>query len=259
MLYQTFIAEKNKSKKTFAFWIMLLGAILVPVVCLLVEFFRWRYFLPQAGENAWVKFVNLNMSFSAGLLFPFLVILMVALNINFENKADSWKKMYVVPVRKETLYWSKLIYLAYQLLICIVILFSAIVIAGLFLGWLRPELAFLNHSLDVIWFLKLLLGFFISLLGILAIQLLFSLAFSNIFIPITFGMMFVLVTLIIVSGWKYTMFEPYAFPMLLVYDLRNEIEVPLWLGLRMTQVLSGVYFIVFSLIGMTHYKTKKIK
>jgi len=259
MLYQTIIAEKSKSRKTFAFWMILIGAILVPVICLLVEFFRWRYFVPQEGENAWNKFVILNMSFSAGLLFPFLVILMVALNVNLEYKADSWKKMYVVPVRKETIFWGKLLYLAWQLLLCTVILFSVIILTGLLLGWLRPELGFLDQPLDVLWLLKLLLSFFVSFLGILAIQLFLSLVFSNIIVPITAGIMCVIVTLVIVNGWKYAMFEPYAFPILLAYNIDSRIEIPLWLGFRMTQVLSVVYFVVASLCGMFYYKTKKIK
>jgi lantibiotic transport system permease protein len=259
MFSQSFFAEIYKSKRSFAVWITILGALLTPVTCFLIEFINWRYFIPHNSENPWIGFVNLNISISSGLLFPFLVILMVAFNLNLEYKADSWKKMYVLPVRKETLFCSKLFYLIFQLFICSFLFFISMLFSGLLLGFLRPELSLSYYNPDIALLLNLFIQFFISLLGILSIQLFLCIVFANIIIPVTFGTICLIITLVISTGWKYSLFEPYAFPILMANDLKNEIVIPLWFGFKMTQVLSVIYFFVFSVIGLISYKTKKIR
>lgn len=259
MIYQVFLAEKSKSKKTFALWITILGALLVPVVCFLILYFRWKYFLPQIEENAWIKFTSLNITFSAGLLFPFLVILIVAFNLNLEYKADSWKKLYTIPIRKETLFWGRLVFLSFQLLSCIFIFSIGLLVSGVILGLIRPELELFIQNLDFIWFVKLMASIFISMLGILTIQLLLCIIFNNMILPITIGIMLIIISTVISLGWKYAMSDPYAFPLLLSYSIDNRVIIPLLFGFRLTQILSILYFVVFSLIGMVYYKNKKIK
>lgn len=259
MIEQVFLAEKSKSKKTFALWITILGALLVPVVCFLIIYFRWKHFLPEIGENSWIKLISLNFSFSAGLLLPFLVILIVAFNLNLEYKADSWKKLYTIPIRKETLFWGRFLFLAFQLFSCILIFSFGLLVSGLILGLVRPELELLNHAFDFIWFVKLMISLFISMLGILTIQLLLCIIFNNMIMPITIGIMFIIISMVITQGWKYAMFEPYAFPLLLSYSIDEKVVLPLFLGFRLTQILSIFYFVVFSLIGMVYYKNKIIK
>lgn len=259
MIYQVFLAEKSKSKKTFALWMTILGALLVPMVCFLICYFRWKHFLPQIEENAWIKYTSFNFSFSAGLLFPFLVILFVAFNLNLEYKADSWKKLYTIPIRKETLFWGRFLFLAFQLLSCILIFSFGLLVSGLILGLVRPELELFIQTFDLIWFVKLMASLFISMLGILTIQLILCIIFNNMILPITIGIMFIIISLVISYGWKYAMLEPYAFPILLSYSIDKRVVLPLLFGFRLTQILSILYFVVFSLIGMVYYKNKNIK
>ncbi|MDP4276298.1 MAG: ABC transporter permease [Bacteroidota bacterium] len=257
MLYSSLQAEWKKSRHTFASTLIFSGAFLVPVVSFLIYFFRWQHFIPDHGTNAWNEFIDMNLSLSAGLLFPFLVILIVALNLMLENKADSWKRLYILPIRRETLFWGKLLFLAIQLFCCTVLFFITIPLTGIILGLIHPELAFLNHSLDIVFLLTLSIRFYISLLAILSIQYFISLAFSNIIVPIATGMMLIIVSIIVVQGWNQAYYDPYAFSILLSRE--DMVDIPTWFGRPRTELLSIGYFSLISLGAMVYFKQKQVK
>jgi len=259
MLYKTFLAELKKSQHTFVPWLTLSGSLLVPLVCFLIYCFKWKYFIPETGVNSWDEYTQMSLSFASGMLFPFLVIIMVALNINLENKANSWKRLYVMPVGRDTLFWGKLLFLSMQLLICSVFMFFWILLTGLFLGIMHPELLFLEYSPDIFNLLMLSLRFFISLLGVLSIQYFLSLLLNNIIVPITAGVMLVIVSLMLVQGWEYSVYDPYAFPLLFSWNNSGKMVQIAWWGLLKTEWLSMLYYIVFSIMAMVLFKRKPVR
>lgn len=257
MIIETFKSEITKTKKTFAFWITLLGPAVAPFIYFLVYFFKWKAFIPVEGANIWDGFIRNNMSLSSGLFMPMIVILIVALDMNLEYKSDSFKKMFVLPVSKEELFLGKVMLLVYQILFSLVVLFVLVLFFGLILGITRPELGFLNQSIDLIFFVQCLVKLMVSLLAIVAIQLFVSILSNNIIVSITFGVMCLISTLVIVQGWSYAIYEPYSFSITLSFGEKKYV-IPQLLGINITFFLSFLYFLIIGLAGMYCFKYKRL-
>jgi bacitracin transport system permease protein len=257
MITETFKSEITKTKRTFAFWITLLGPAVAPFIYLLIYFFKWKAFIPEAGANIWNGFISNNMSLSSGLFMPMIVIMIVALDMNIEYKSDSFKKLFVLPVSKEELFLGKVMLLIYQILFSLVVLFILVLFFGLILGITRPELGFLTQSIDLFYFIQCLAKLMISLLAIVAIQLFLSIISNNIIVSIAFGVMCIFSTLVIVQGWSYAIYEPYSFSITLSFGDKKYLIPQLW-GINVTFLLSLLYFLVFGLAGMYCFKYKKL-
>lgn len=258
-MIKSLIAEYCKLKNTNT-WIMIIcGAVFAPVFTFLIYFFRTRYFIPVAGENIWVKFLDMNISFTAGVFLPFLIVLLVSNNLNIENKADSWKRLYQLPVKKETLYWSKLFFLMLQLVVVFVIFLVVFYFFGMVLGLTKSELPFLEHKPDILSAISSFSGIFISMLGIFILQFVLSIHFNNSIVPISVGTFCIVVSLILASKWKYSYIDPYALTYLYTDVYRHKINLPFYLGLSVVHISSILYFLIAGFAGMFYFKSKKIK
>jgi len=258
-MIKSLIAEYFKLKNTNTWLMVIVSAIFVPVFTFFIYFFRTKYFIPPAGENIWSNFLDINISLSAGIFLPFIVVLLIANNLNMENKADSWKRLYQLPVKKETLYWSKLLFLVFQLIVVFILLIIVFMFLGLLLGLLKNELPFLVHKLDVLNVITSFTGIFMSILGILVLQFIFSIYFNNAIIPITIGTFGVIFSLIIATKWKYSYYDPYALTFLYSDLSKGKINLPSYLGINVIYIVSVLSFISLGFAGMVYFKIRKIK
>lgn len=258
-IYKGLISERQKVKGTFTFWFTILGSLLIPFVYFLVYFFRYENFIPLEATNPWTAFIQSNLQAIAFLLFPLHVILTIAININIEHKENSWKKLFVLPVSRESIYISKLLFLLFQVFISLIIFSLSIFILGGILGLVHSELNFLNFYPELCSFSKLMVRLFISILGIFSIQFFLSLLFKNIIIPISLGVFMSIVATIIASAWKYSIYFPYAFPMKFFLDSVKPTTVDAFCGLSVSEVTSFVTFATVNILGLILLKFKKIK
>lgn len=258
-MIKAYIAEIQKVRRTFTFWFTLGAALLIPIIFFLGYFFNYQNLIPPENVNPWKFFISRQLLPVGTLLFHFFTILIVALNTNIEYKAESWKKIYVLPVRKEVLYLSKLLFLITQMLVGIIIFFLAVLASGFLLGLIYTELNFSNYTPDIVFFAKTSCRILIGTLSILIIQYIISLNVRNITIPIAVGMFLTIMGQMMMNGWENVIYFPHAFPNIITASTLGYIKESLYYGITFSEILNICLFLVLTYVGMLIFKFKTIR
>jgi len=259
MLYKLLLAENQKVNHTFTAWFTVIGATLLPTIYFIIYFSKAFLFIPEEGVNPWTEFFKNNFNLLGMLFLPLFVVLVVGLNVNTEFKANSWKKLFVLPVKKEMIFVAKLLFLIAQLFITLLIFCFSLLFFGVVLGLLHPELGFLKVFPDFVYLIELILRLFVSVLGMLSIQYFLCLYFENIMVSISIGAFAFLASLVLVRGWEYAVYDPYAFTQLFSLRLSDSVNIPVWSGVTLPEILSVVYFLMINWISIYFFKRKVVK
>lgn len=209
-------SEFYKSRKTLAFW----AAIIVPVViCGLIAFGYYtssekilKYNYP--GMMLWFKYSSAALGVMGMLILPFYVMFMAFSVNNIEHKNDTWKTLFSQPLNKFSIYAAKYTYAAMLLLICILLFPLLTYASGYLLQALVPKYTFKDYDPAIIltrFYGKL----FLASLGILSIQFVLSLIWSDFLKPMGIGFIGVIAGIITANvGWKHAYLIPYSAPTL---------------------------------------------
>lgn len=259
MLKKVIKAEWMKARHSFLPWMVILGGLFIPVVEGLIYLFRWASFVPEAGANGWDTLLSTCMGLSAGLLFPFLVILMVAFNHHVEYKANAWKRLLVIPLGRTALYGGKWLFLLLGLLVATLIQAAGIVLVGLLLGWLKPALALQLTGLPFGFLTLYTLRFYITFFAILTIQFVLNVLINNTLVTVVVGVFAYVLSMVLVQGWAYAVYDPYALPMLI--DWENATRTPMfqWMGLYKPEWLSLLYSVLIAWGGLAFFKRVPVR
>jgi lantibiotic transport system permease protein len=207
-------SEFYKSRKTLGFW----AAILLPF--LLLFFISIGYYTNSdkvagtPGLLTWMRFASIPLNVMGALLLPMYVIF-IAYSVNsIEHKADTWKTLFSLPIGKWWVYAAKFFY-ALLLVFITLMLFALFTIGfGNLLGLLKPEIKFADYHMELV-LLQVYFKLFLSALGILSIQFLLSLLWSDFLKPMGIGFLLFIAGVVCNGvGWKYAYTIPYAHPML---------------------------------------------
>jgi hypothetical protein len=207
-------SEFYKSRKTLGFW----SAILLPFI--LVTLISIGFYTQSAklagvpGLMLWMQFAGASLNVMGGLLLPIFVIF-ICYSVNaIEHKADTWKTLFSLPIPKWSVYSAKFFY-ALLLVFMSLLLFALFTIGfGNLLGLLKPELKFSEYHIEATVF-EIYFKLFLSALGILSIQFLLSLLWSDFLKPMGIGFLCFIVGVIAIGvNWQYTYIIPYAHPLL---------------------------------------------
>ncbi len=213
MLFKLVHIEHKKTKKSFAFWLTIFGSMVIPAIVFLMMMVKPEYFTPPSGQSIWKKLLINNFSTASSFLFPMYVIYLIGLMGNIEYKSSNWKKLFVLPVRKELLISGKLLYLLLHIFVAILLFgINTIIFSGI-AGLFHPEFNLFKFAPEMDLFFWLVYHFFLSVLGIIAIQFVLSVFFENILITLAIGL-FLMVGSLIAAGsqWEYVDLIPYASP-----------------------------------------------
>lgn len=212
-------SEFYKSRKTLAFW----SAILLPlVICILMS---WG-FISQADKLAsnpamvlWLRYISAIMGVMGILLLPVLVIYNAYAITNMEYKGDTWKSVFSLPLPKLSVYASKYLFIV-LLTFLTMILFSVFILAsGPLIEAIKPQLKFSEYDPQQLIF-KVFFKLFLSSLGIISIQFLMNLIWSDFLKPFGIGFLATIMGIITANlKWKYVDYLPYAYPNLTVNSL----------------------------------------
>lgn len=219
-------SEFYKSRKTLAFWS---AAVLPVVICGIIAA---GYFANSAGlanvpgEAQWVRLIGSIMGVMGTLLLPIFVVF-VAYSVNsIEHRADMWKSLFALPLNRWSIYASKYLFAVALITICLTLFCTLLLASGSILGSLKPELKFQEFDAAPI-VVDLHLKLFLSALGILSIQFLFSLLWSDFLKPMGIGFLGTIMGLIAAnSGWEYAYAIPYAHPALGIMGTRTKGSIP---------------------------------
>ena len=148
------------------------------------------------------------------LLLPMFVIFIAYSVNNIEHKSDTWKTLFSLPIGKWAVYSAKFFF-ALSLVFISMMLFVLFTIGfGNLLGLLLPELKFAEYHMEWVLF-QIYFKFFLSALGILSVQFLFSLIWNDFLKPMGLGfVLFVTGVIAVQKGWEYAYTIPYAHPLL---------------------------------------------
>jgi len=212
-------SEFYKSRKTLAFW----SAILLPLlICILMS---WGY-ISKADQLAlnppvllWLRYISAILGVMGILLLPVLVIYHSYAVTNMEYKGDTWKSVFSLPLPKWAIYTAKYLFIV-ALTGITLLLFSVFILAsGPIIQAIKPELKFSEYHAQSLIF-RIFFKLFLSSLGIISIQFMMNLIWSDFLKPFGIGFLATIMAIITVNlKWEYVDYLPYAYPYLTVNSL----------------------------------------
>lgn len=218
----SFRSELTKIKNSFALWLVILGAAFIPFFLMVNYIYQWKKYLPAAGVNPWHEYLRNGFNSVHFTFLPLLIVLLVTLLFNIEHKSNSWKHLFVQPVSKTRIFFSK-----YLVLILLVILFYVLTVffflsGGALLSLWKSEFNFFRYSPSYYYqsvqsgIASYILRSFISTTGIIAIHFWLSFRIKNLFLNIGIGLAGLIIAVSMVIGnWDSVIYMPYAFPVLM--------------------------------------------
>ncbi|MBX3242540.1 MAG: ABC transporter permease [Chitinophagaceae bacterium] len=245
--------EFIKSKKTFAWWLVIFGAVFMPLFVSFVFLSKWEHLVPQQGQNPWDEFAEMSWKGMGFLYTPFFVVLLTCLFFNIEHKNNTWKLIFTLPVSKSTIYFNKLFTLLIFILLFYILYIPIWISCGYAVGLIKPALQLTDHSPDYISLLSLCFHSFIASLGVFAIHFWLSIRFKNMIIPIGIAVLGGIIWVALHQGraGEITYF-PYAYNY-------STVSPPDWVTSKkigifpLHEIFSMIYFIVFSTLSYRYF------
>ena len=247
--------EFIKLKRTFAFWLTIISAILFPILFFIAYFLKHKTNTPEIGINPWEKFMTTQIENSIPFFIPMFIVLITSLIMQIEHKSLGLKHLFALPIPKWSVYFGKLTIVIFAIITTYVYYYIAILLTGALLGLIHPDLAFLNFQPEHLKFIKILFISFIASLGIIGIQFWLSFRFQNFIVPLGVGM-FLAIIGIIISQAPQSIYFPYSFSVLSV-SLGD--KTPLILGVSSITVFSTICFLATSILGFANIKRLDVK
>lgn len=252
-LIKTISTEFIKSKKTFAWWLVILGAGFMPAFVSFVFLSKWRHLVPPQGHNPWNDFTEMSWKGMGFLYTPLFIVLLTCLFLNIEHKNNTWKHIFTLPISKSRIYISKLLTLIIFIALFYILYIPIWIGFGFGVGLLKPQLQLTNYSPDYNSLLSLCFHSFIASLGILAIHFWLSIRFKNMIIPIAIAISASIVWVALYQGQADEInYFPYAYHY-------STVSPPAWIKLKMFgifpqhEIFSLFYFILFSALSYRYF------
>lgn len=261
-LYISLTSEFYKSKKTLAFW----AAILLPIIiCGLVAsgfYFKANEILkhPMPAQGLWFQLAGAPLGIMGMLILPFYVMFMAFSVNNIEHKNDTWKTLFSQPLNKIAIYAAKYLYAVLLIAICLFLFATLTYASGLVLEMLVSKYKFSDFS-PIAMLKGFYLRLFLASLGILSLQFIMSLVWSDFLKPMGIGFVGTIIGIITSNvDWKHAYLIPYADAAIAINpkNVKNPMlgDFPIF-----TQEIwaSLVYSIVFFIVGYLIVSKKSIK
>jgi lantibiotic transport system permease protein len=251
MLITTVYTEFTKTKSSFAFWLVVLGAGFVPLFFALHHIYDWRQYLPEVGENQWHEYFRKGFNGVHFTLLPMLVVLLAALLMNIEHKSNGWKQMFVLPLSKSDIFIGKYAVSLGLILLFYCVLLACFILGGFILGLWKSEFGFLGHSPEYSYatvhssVAAFIVRSYISTLGIMAMHLWLGFRVKNLFMSIGIGLGGIVIAIsIYIPHWASIVYFPYAFPILMCNYIPDSYHF-----LSDFQINSLIYFAGFTFLS----------
>ncbi len=224
-LFIVYRTELMKTKNSFAFWLVILGALLIPAFFVSNIAWHWAdymHYLVEGNSNPWNEYSRKLFNGVHFTFLPLLIVLLVALVFNIEHKSNTWKHVFVLPVSKTKIFIGKYMVLVTLLLLLYCLLFMFYLLGGYLLAAWKPAFGFLDHSpsykygdvhTNIVTYMSKSL---ITVLAILAIHFWLSFRLKNLFSIIGIGVGGVVLTIgMYISHWHSLIYVPYGLPVLM--------------------------------------------
>lgn len=228
MLLRAIQTEFIKLRRTLAFWLVFVA----PLTTVLLRLIEWsqrgeQYLFP--GVNPWERLGQSVIVIWCMLMLPLFIALEAALLAGLEHNDHQWKHLFALPVPRWAILSAKSFVSLIMVGISSIVLWVAILIAGLFLKQINPALGFADHTLPGGQLLLRVILVFLASWLILAIHLWISLRWRSFALAMGVGIACTFIGLILagsVFGWIY----PWSLPVNIVYGTGERVVPAVLLG-----------------------------
>lgn len=203
-------------------WLAVFAPAFVVVVAFVAGYADGEKFY-RPGVNPWINFSEHILAGWSLFIFPIYVSLLSALYAAIEHQNRAWGYIYSLPVRKSSIYLSKLLVLTAFIALSHLVLLVFGLCAGKLMGILKPAYGFQDFAMPA-FMPQACLWMFVCGLGMTVIQLLISLWYESFIVPAGFGL-FATLAGAIARSFHVSHFSPYLWPFVF---LNNTLEVQKW-------------------------------
>lgn len=240
---------KTKRSRTWILTIIMaaIAPVLVPLVLDLGDPSNAAQ-IKEVLRDPWNQFFHQNRLIISIVFLPMFVVLMGTLLPQIEYRYHTWKQVLASPQTFAKLYFSK--YLVFQIFILTFLAINTIVMAlvCVIFNVIDPEFKFFSHHFDLQQYGKMLIETYISVLALSTLQFWLGLRFRNFVLPIGVGILFCILGMINLIGYKIIDADKFLFnfPAFIAFE-KNAAHIPfvLWISCAYTAVLLVLGFIDF--------------
>ncbi|MEM8908807.1 MAG: ABC transporter permease [Bacteroidota bacterium] len=255
-------AESYKLKRTPIFWIAVLIGLLGGSIVFSLYLFLPDEFVSMDTTSPWRSYYKMSYHVMSLLFMVPYIVLISSTVVNTEHQSNAWKYLYSLPLRRGTIYFSKL-FIVIALIAFSFLLFSLTVwLGGLILSVAQPVYEFQQYATEFGHWMGIVGHAFLSVLGLIAIQYWFCVRWKNYIIPIGLGMMGYVFSIIASGKDTYDLLLPHSYCMNVSKKLSNNAvfaEDYLYGPLLHVEWISIALFIVFCLVGYYEQKLSNVK
>lgn len=233
MLKRVFSVELMKMKRSKLWFLILMGPIIGVMLGVWNFLQNIDIFIQTKEDNGWLEAWTQVGLFYSSLIYPVLIGVYAALLCRNEHIGGGWKALLALPVKRSTVYLSKLI---------VIILLIAVTQMFLMIFYLVIGLLFSIPG-NIPW--MILLGFmfkgWLATLPLAAIQLILSINWNSFGLPLAINIIFTLPVMLAVNT-SYGQFYPWAQPALAMspYDETPIQSLPIFYTLVLITFCLGV-------------------
>jgi len=249
-------SEFLKTRKTFAFWLAVLGGILIPTLVFLVVKSNPNMVTNPMSPAPWQMFLKFNWQSVAAFLLPLYIVLLTALVVQTDYKANALKKMLTLPISRTSYYLAKFSIVLFYVALTHIIFFASILIFGLLLGVIVPETQFLDKPMPLSDMFTQITKSFIAAFGMVSIQFLISIRFKNFIKPIGIGFAATVAGSIMLLGWEYADFWPWILPAKVSPGIMQGAAKEVF---TKHELISLGYFVLFTIFGIFYFSRRNIQ
>ncbi|HSR32618.1 MAG TPA: ABC transporter permease [Anaerolineae bacterium] len=216
---QALKAERLKMKRTLALWLAPIAPLVIIGLQLAVVLERQAYFRTQDASDAWVQYGGQTVFLWTMLMLPLFITLETALLGNLEHSNQQWKHLFALPIPRAAVYAAKQVSGMAIIGLSMVAMYVYIVLSGLGLRLIAPDLGF---EAPVPWgefFEYIALGYLASWL-IISIHTWVSLRWHSFVVASAVGIVAMVIAVVLFqSDWN--QWYPWAIPGMVAYGLEE--------------------------------------
>jgi len=244
-------------KRTRAVWLAIVAPIFIVVFRVVVLLSTGE---ADSSHHAWNSWIEANSLFWYGILLVLAMALDVALLVEIDRAAHSWKYLFALPVSRAGFYVAKLIVAIVLTLLSGVILLGASLVGGALLALLKPSLGFTQSTPALLPYVAAFLLETLAALFMLALYLWLSMRTKNFILPVSLAIVSMMINLIGYGSGPVQRFSPWMYALDIGRLLSRTPQTQPYLGwpLGIVLAISGAGALVFTLLGIREFTRRDI-
>jgi lantibiotic transport system permease protein len=205
----TFSSETLKIKNTLVIWVAIGAPLFILALNFFIFFFKGEK-LVQPGMNPWPVYLSNVMPIWCAFFMPLYITIQAALFHSIEHNSNTWKQVFTMPVPKWIQNTGKYGFFLGLFFLSMVLMFIYVVVNGMILGVVRPDLGFQDYEIAGI-VAMIILKSSVAALGIVSIQYFLSLRWKSFAVSTGIGLALTVTTLML-TRWEKIVYFPFSYP-----------------------------------------------